>query len=210
MNSQPRNRKIILFISGVALLFFLFGIFLYLRPAQPTSVAGHRPLPSIYWKTFDGTNPPFNFVFECPVSWKVKETKLAESFNMVQVLGPQDKTTKVIPAIYIKVKESKGEDVSSSFSQTILKKEGRFRGFKKLHEGSDVIGGVKGLRLGYQYVLPLPMRSMHAQDTVLRREEVLVENGGKSYQISFWTLGKNFEVDKIFFEYLLKSFKFKK
>jgi hypothetical protein len=209
MDFQRKNKKILLF-GGIVLLVLPFVLFLYFRANYAAPVIGREASPSILWRTFEGTNPPFNFVFEYPGSWEAKEIKLAKAFNMVQVLGPQDKATQFIPGIYIKVKESNGGDLSSKFSGTLLKKEGRFRGFKKLHEGSVTIAGINGSHLSYQYILTLPMRSMNAKDTLVRREEVLVENGGKSYQLSFWATEEQFKVDQVAFKRVLKTFKFKK
>ncbi len=210
MNSQRKNKKFFFFICGVTLAALLLVLFMYFRTNRAVFVTGHRASSSILWKTFEWTNPPFNFDFEYPGSWKAKEVIVPGVLHMVQILGPQDEATKFIPGLYIKVKEFKGDDLSSKFSETLLKREGRFKDFKKLHEGHAVIAGGKGSRLGYQYVLPLPMRSMHPKDTVLRREEALVENGGKSYQLSFWATQEQFEADQVVFEHALETLKFKK
>lgn len=203
------NKKIFFLSGGIMLLALSLGLFMYFRSSHTIAAPERRGEPSILWRTFEGTNPPFNFVFEYPGSRKAKEIKLAKAFNMVQVLGRQDKVTKFIPALYIKVREFKGDGLPAKLSETLLKKEERFRGFKKLHESAIVIAGLNGSRLGFQYVLPLPMRSMHAQDTVVRREEVVVKNGGKSYQISLWATQEQFESEQVVFEHALKTFRFK-
>jgi hypothetical protein len=208
MDFQQKNSRIFFFV-GIALLVLLIIFFMYFKSDHGVLATSRPAASSISWRTFEGTNPPFNFVFEFPGSWEAKEIRLAGAFNMAQVLGPQDKRTKFIPGIYIKIKESKGGDLSSKFSETLLKKEGQLRGFKKLHEGSIVIAGINGQHLGYRYILPLPMRSMNAKDTVVRREEVLVENGGKSYQFSFWATEEQFKADQVVFKHALKTFKFK-
>ncbi|MFH1800228.1 MAG: hypothetical protein ABH891_05230 [Candidatus Omnitrophota bacterium] len=208
MDFQRKNKKIF-FVGGLVLSVLLLALFMYFRSNHGMLATGRRAASSISWQTFEGTNPPFNFVFEYPGPWEAKEIKLAKAFNMAQVLGPQDKVTKFIPGIYIKIKEYKGGDLSSKFSETLLEKEGQFRGFKKLHEGHVMIAGINGSYLGYQYILPLPMRSMNAKDTVVRREEVLVENGGKSYQLSFWATEEQFKADQVVFKHVLKTFKFK-
>jgi len=207
MDFLRKNKKVI-FISGVVLLAVLLGLFIRSGSKRVKLTPPHPTASSILWETFEGTNPPFNFIFEYPGSWETKEIMFAGKFNMLQVLGPQDKVTKFIPGIYIKIKEFKGRDLPSKFSETLLQREGKFKGFKKIHEGDILIAGMKGSRLCYQYVLPLPMRSMHTQDTVLRREESLVENGGKSYQISLWMTEEQYKIYKQVFDHILETFKF--
>ena len=42
---------------------------------------------------------------------------------MAQVLGPRDEVTQTIPAVYVKVRESKGGDSTAHFSETLEKEE---------------------------------------------------------------------------------------
>ncbi len=202
------NRKKVFW--GIALLVLGLSFYTYFKSRHEPVLPAPQPSLARLWKTFEGTSPPFNFIFEYPISWKSKETKLPGVLNMAQVLGPRDEVTQTIPAVYVKVRESKGGDSTAHFSETLEKEEARFKSFKKNYEGRLMVAGMKGARLSYQYVLPLPMRSMHPKDTVMRREEVLIEYGGKTYQISFWATEEGFKANPEIFEHLLKTFQFKK
>ena len=79
--------------------------------------------------SFRGENPPFDFTFEYPEAWRVSETKLSEDSHMVQVFGPQDPVTQVVPGIFATVKATSDQELSPVIAEAILKKEQQFKRF---------------------------------------------------------------------------------
>jgi len=72
----------------------------------PSKETQKRPT-SIGLKLFQGKKPPFDFMFEYPAAWKIKEREFKNQFNMVQVAGPRDSITRMIPGIFVKAQDVK-------------------------------------------------------------------------------------------------------
>ena len=199
-----KNLGIILAI----LLVVAMGIFFY-RFSEGGLLKEVRKLPaSIALKLFQGKNPPFNFTFEYPAAWKVKEREFKGQFDMVQVTGYQDPATRVIPGIFVKAQDVKETVVLESLANTFPKKEQRFKNFKQLYNDEVAIGGIKGRRLEYQYILKLPFQSKIAKDTLLKREEIFIPRKHKLYQISSWMTEEQYEIYKPVLDHILETFKF--
>jgi len=211
MHFDLKGTKKILFV-GLGVLVLLFGIFIYFKLGHKgknvLSESKQRSSVSAHAKTFRGTNPPFDFTFEYPESWKAHEVIKPQDFNMVQVRGPQDSRTKVIPGIFVTVRTVTVKMTPSEIADAILKKEARIKGFKEILRKDDPIGGVKALRLIFQYVLPLPMRFANAKDTLVKRQEVYLLRKGKEYRISFWLTEEQYKIYKSDLNQALKTFKF--
>ena len=199
-----KNLGIILAILlGVAL-----GIFFY-RFLGSGPLKEPRKLPaSISLKLFQGKNPPFDFTFEYPVAWKVKERESKGQLDMVQVTGRQDPATRVIPGIFVKARDVKEAVVLKSIADTFLKREQRFKSFKQLYNDEVTVGGIKGRRLGYQYILRLPFQSKIAQDTLLKRGEIFIFRKHKLYQISSWMTEEQYKIYEPVSDHILETFKF--
>jgi hypothetical protein len=211
MNFNIKGTKKIFFIV-LGLLVLLSGIFIYFKVSH-----GGKKLPpgsgqqlpaSVQVKTFRGTNPPFNFTFEYPAVWKAHEVITPQDFNMVQVRGPQDSRTKVIPGIFVTVRTVTVKMTPSEIADAILAKERRIKGFKEISRKEDLVGGVEALRVIFQYILPLPMRSKNAKDTPVKRQEVYLVRKDKEYRISFWLTEEQYKIYKSDLDRALETFQF--
>ncbi|MFA5168710.1 MAG: PsbP-related protein [Candidatus Omnitrophota bacterium] len=199
-----KNLGIIFAVLLVIVIGISFSRFLEVRLIKKT-----RKLPaSISLKLFQGENPPFNFTFEYPAAWKMKEREFKDQFDMVQVIGSQDPVTRVIPGIFVKTRDVGKTIALESMADTFSKKEQQFKGFKQLYNGEITVGGVKGRRLEYQYILKLPLQSKIAKDTLLKRGEIFILRKQKLYQISFWMTEEQHKIYTPVSDHILETFKF--
>lgn len=195
-------------IIVVILLIIAIGSFYFLTHQTASSPKQKIPA-SIKLKTFQGTNPPFDFSFEYPEAWEANEVRIAQQgLNMVQVFGPQDKLSKVVPGIFINLRQLKASAATSVVAEAIVQQEKKFKTFKSLFRKEEQVGGVKALHVGFQYALSLPMNSRRAKKTVLKREEVYLERKGMAYQISFWLTEEQYKIYKPIFDHVLKTLRF--
>lgn len=203
-----RSPIIILGIVLAVLLVIGTGIFFFRSSGGGTLKEDQKLPASITLKTFQGKNPPFDFTFEYPVAWKEKVRDLKGRLEMVQVTGPQDPVTKVIPGIFVRIQEMKGSDSLETIAEVFPNREQRFGDFKQLYNAGITIGGVAARRLEYQYILKLPMRSKIAKDTLLKRGEIFILRKQKLYQISFWMTEEQHKIYRPVLEHILVTFKF--
>lgn len=204
LGGTKKNLGIILAILLVMALGVFFYRFLGSEPLKET-----RKLPvSITLKLFQEKNPPFDFTFEYPAAWKMKEREFKGQFDMVQVTGHQDPVTRVIPGIFVKARDVKKPIVLKNIVDTFSKKEQRFKDFKQLYNDEVTVGGIKGRRLEYQYVLKLPFLSKIAKDTSLKRGEIFIFRKNKLYQISSWMTEEQYKIYKPVLDHILETFKF--
>lgn len=200
------NKNLRIFLA--ALLVLAAGIFFFRFLAGGGSKVARQLPASIAVKLFQGKNPPFDFTFEYPAVWRVKERELKGQFDMVQVTGPQDPVTRVIPGIFVKIQEAKGSDTLQTIAEVFPKREQRFGGFKQLDNAEATVGGIKGRCLEYQYILKLPFQSKIAKDATLRRGEIFILRKHKLYQISSWMTEEQHKIYKLVFDHVLETFKF--
>ncbi len=191
----------ILLVIGMGFLFFRF-------PGGERFKDARKLPASITLKLFQGKNPPFDFTFEYPAAWKVKEREFKGQFDLVQVAGPQDSASRVIPGIFVKAQAMKETVVLESLADTFSKKEQRFKSFKQLYSNAIIVGGIKGRRLEYQYILKLPVQSKIAKDTLLRRGEIFIPRKQKMYQISSWMTEEQYKIYRPVLDHILETFKF--
>lgn len=202
-------RKVTMVFGALAFAAALLaGVFVLFQNSRASFDMKRQMPDSIKLKTFEGTNPPFDFVFEYPEAWKVKEVQPSEELNMVQVLGPRDPVTKVIPGIFFTVQTAKGKELDPAAIDAALQKEKRFKDFEEFPTKEELIGGAKALHLNFQYVLLLPMWSQNAKDTVLKRSEVYTLRDGKIYRIKLWMTEEQYKIYRPIFDHILKTFKF--
>jgi hypothetical protein len=208
MNLDLGGAKKILGVVLAVLLLVALGIFSvkFLGKGSPKEV---RKLPAaITLKLFQGKNPPFDFTFEYPAAWKVKEREFKDQFDMVQITGPQDRVTRVIPGIFVKVQKEKDAVTLESLAESFPKKEQQFKEFKQLSNNEVVIGGISGKRLEYQYILQLPLQAKIAKDTLLKRGEIFIPRKHKMYQISTWMTEAQYKMYKPVLDHALETFTF--
>ena len=121
---------------SVIVISVLAGAFFFFR-FQNGDVAfkAEQKIPdAVKLKLYQAKNPPFNFTFEYPESWRTREIGFKGQYDMAQILGPQDKKTGSVPAVFIVLKPLQGQETLSQLSESLLSDEKRFPKFKTLQK----------------------------------------------------------------------------
>jgi hypothetical protein len=200
---KSRLFKIITGILGCVALILLMGYFAMQRHEGVQALP-----PTVKLKIFQGQNPPFNFVFEYPEAWRVKERGYKGDYDMVEVMSVSDKDTLVIPGVFITKKVLHPNDTAESLMKAWLRDESHYKNFKASSSKRTEVAGQKGVKVEYGYRLPLPLWTSGAQDVPLQKVQIIFIRGDAAFQITFMGTGEQFKTYKPIFNHILETFKF--
>lgn len=200
---NTKTLKIVTALVVIAgFIFLAHGFF-----SQKTEKAQALP-PAIKMKLFQGQNPPYNFTFEYPEAWRVRERGYKGDYDMVEVMSPSDKAALVTPGLFITKKALRGSDTPESLMAAWLREEGRYKDFKASPAQGMTVAGQKGLKTKYGYALSLPLWTSNAQEFRIKKEQIIFVRGDASFQITFMGTDEQFKTYKPVFDRTLATLKF--
>lgn len=165
--------------------------------------------PAVKLRWFQGKNPPFNFTFEYPEAWRVRERGYRGDYDMVEVIGTSEKDSPLLPGIFVtKRSQGSGEGTPQRLTEEWLKTEGRYKDFKILSSKETEIAGLRGQKTEYVYSLSLPLWSSQARKVTVKKEQNIFLSGNDSFQITFMGTEEQYKIYLPFFRHVLKTFKF--
>ena len=160
------------------------------------------------YQTFKSENPAFNFTFEYPETWKIRETEgKTDPYAMVHATGPRDNQKEFSVGFFITVKDIENQ-TSDRLLADHLKSVERFKNFKIVEQKKNRINGETNPFAIYQYILMLPFQKIGAQAELVKTETGFVVQGEKSYHLNFVGTEKQFEKYKPVFQKVLTTFRF--
>ena len=195
-------KRTVFVLCLIAVLFFLGHLSAQRKGAEPVLP------PAIKFKVFQGKNPPFNFTFEYPEAWRVKEGGYKGNYDMVAVLGVTNKNAPMIPGMFITKRSVAGGGNPKSLMEGWLKTESRYKNFKVLSSEDADVYGQKALKSEYVYTLSLPLWNSSAQKVMVRKEQVVTVKGEASFEITFMGTDEQFKIYKPIFRHMLETFRF--
>ncbi len=202
-----KNKKTFLLI-GMILLGAVLVLWLSLyRPTvspQKTSI----PFTPSSWKAFHEKNPPFDFSFEYPTTWKMSTSQFSGKFDMVSVLGPQDTKTKFSVSIFIVKKSAPFNQTGAQIAENVLSGKKRFLEFELIKKGNQQISAGTVPYIEYQYVSLLPLYAPEKQRAVILNRELFLIRKNFYYQISFVGTREQYKTFLPFFEHTLETLHF--
>jgi hypothetical protein len=159
-------------------------------------------------KLFQGKNPPYNFTFEYPEGWKMKETGYRGDYDRVEVMGSADKNPLFIPGIFITKRPRKDGHTAANLMSAWIKEESHYRNFKILDSKTFSMAGVQGLETRYRYAVSLPPWSVSARNVGVIKRKVVFIRGDAAYQITFSGTEEQHKIYRPVFDHVLKTFRF--
>ncbi len=203
MKNDELFKKAVFVLCLIVALLFLGRL-----SAQKTGTGPALP-PAIKFKAFQSANPPFNFMFEYPDTWRVRERSYKGDYDMVEVMGITDKNSPVMPGAFITKRSlAAGGSTLKGLMDAWLQTESRYKGFKVLSSGDTEIAGQKALKTEYTYTLSLPLWNSGAKSVTMKKEQTIMARGGESFEITFLGTDEQFKIYGPVFQRVLKSLKF--
>jgi hypothetical protein len=198
--------KIIIFIF-LTILLGCCGIFMAFQhrfiPSPKKSPASGM---AFGWKVFRAENPPFNFVFEYPESWKIKTSRFSGKFDMVSVLGVQDKKTKFVVAAFIVKKPASSGKAGGQLAEEVLDNKKQLPEFQILQKGYQKTNLGEVFTVEYKYAAWLPPDSPAKQKAAVFNKESFLIRNSFAYRFSFVGIQDQYKAFLPFFEHIVKTF----
>lgn len=195
-------------VWGILGLGFL-GYWIFFRNSCAVSSPKASPLTaSMNWKVFQAEDPPFNFSFEYPSSWKASTSRFTGEFDMISIMGPHEDKTKFTASFYIVKKTAAGKR-KEQLADDILKEKEELTGFKLLGRKNQKTPSGSMLDVEYQYDSKLPLYAPQRYDAVIQTKELFFIKGDFLYRFSFNGTQEQYKIFLPFFEHLVNTFRFK-